>query len=793
MSEFTIESYADDIAESLAQMWNESDGQWPGTFTRGVPMTGERITKWMSEADYMMNLVVKRDDGKIVAYGNLRDTPNQTGVSCYVPLLNVHPEFQGKSLCRRMLNRMVDHATEHGYQRMTIGTWSGNLKSVPLYKKVGFFWTPGIAVHMENYIPAVRQLPFARRFFANADWYTDFSRELKQAEDKMRHPLTGSMQVYICRWQKDGDFIEAIIDREGQSITGVETAGFAAIAVVDDSNPAQGFRYGISWCLHNRLDVPLTVALQAEADEGIDIDYRKTITLAPGEKRRLESSFICTVDAPAIDFDEQWEALPRPRIHTHLTVGNESFTLATGLAYRPAVEISTEPDVVSLLPGQEKKVLVQLKNRVKRPFTGTLTIQANEHIQTDWESCPFDIDSAGFTAVPLTIRSRQAGGHLLKLSARLPDGAEQVETTPVETAVLCTPLGSVAAVELADKLLIENDFFLATAANKAGRVKLWDKISHKEHVFFREEVGPPFNPRDLEQKQYDLSLRHKNGQVLVNFQVTSDRFPGLRLSRDVLFSPSPIIQLSHKLTNGGHEPVTLTVMTRMGMNNTNHGNGRSTIPRPEGIVSDITSLFPIHDDDFPQESDEISEQWAAYEVDGQIHGIVWANAGKHKLRWGMIDLHSPALTLAPGETAVLDPIYPFCGSGTWADVRRVWQRVTNQSQAHTTPEAPYALTLHPSPVFTLADTVDVTLQASNVRKLALKGNVTLAMPSGWSANRTRFCIDNLTQSETFAEPVTLTAPPAPGPAAAHLHLDAPATDEAYAIPLIRLGNNGTEP
>ncbi|MCA9968242.1 MAG: hypothetical protein KC423_28545, partial [Anaerolineales bacterium] len=92
---YRIISYSHDHAASLAQMWNESDDQWPGTFTRGVPYTTERIKEWMGSFAPLLNLIVLDESNKVVAYGALQDTANQSGISCYVPLLNVHPGYQG--------------------------------------------------------------------------------------------------------------------------------------------------------------------------------------------------------------------------------------------------------------------------------------------------------------------------------------------------------------------------------------------------------------------------------------------------------------------------------------------------------------------------------------------------------------------------------------------------------------------------------------------------------------------------------------------------------------------------
>ncbi len=74
MSKFTIRPYARsrEDAAKLAVMWNESDDQWPGTFSGGVPFDTERVYEWMERESGLAVLVV--DDPareRIVGYGSL--------------------------------------------------------------------------------------------------------------------------------------------------------------------------------------------------------------------------------------------------------------------------------------------------------------------------------------------------------------------------------------------------------------------------------------------------------------------------------------------------------------------------------------------------------------------------------------------------------------------------------------------------------------------------------------------------------------------------------------------------
>lgn len=151
-----------------------------------------------------------------------------------------------------LLTQMIDYATDQGYGHVTIGTWTSNLKAVPLYKKTGLYWRPNTSVYMENFIPAVRQMPMLTSFFKQSGWYQNYDRTLEQIEDDERHPKTGEMKVYIYRWvNSEGKIIEAIIDRQSQQLCGLETPGFAAYTRVDEAKPAMGLTY--DWVLHTIL------------------------------------------------------------------------------------------------------------------------------------------------------------------------------------------------------------------------------------------------------------------------------------------------------------------------------------------------------------------------------------------------------------------------------------------------------------------------------------------------------------------------------------------------------------
>ena len=112
---------------------------------------------------------------------------------------------------------------------MDLYTWPGNLKSVPLYKKMGFMWQPDSSVHMENFTPAARSHPLGRSFFATHDWYDTQVRSLEIEEDLVRR---GKVRVYEYLWRaEDGEFLRMVFERQGWGVLEVNRTGFSGDSV----------------------------------------------------------------------------------------------------------------------------------------------------------------------------------------------------------------------------------------------------------------------------------------------------------------------------------------------------------------------------------------------------------------------------------------------------------------------------------------------------------------------------------------------------------------------------------
>jgi GNAT superfamily N-acetyltransferase len=810
MSEYTIRAYTSADNAGLAVMWNESDDQWPGTFTGGVPMTGEMVRDWMEKETCLMRLVVEeRSSGRIVGYGSLWQDASQSD-TCYVELLNVHPAHQKRSLARRMLTQMVDWATDSGYHRMTIGTWPGNLKSVPLYKKVGFFWVPDTDVDLENYVPAVRQLAVARRFFERHDWYTTFQRELDQVEDDQRHPSTGDMKVFVLRWEEDGESLEAVVDRQSQALTGLETADFAAYAVVDDSEPAQSIAYPVRWRVVNKRAEPVDVSVLASGETGIELNHSASFTLAAGEGRFVEATYTCAVAAPRLDPGNGHEGRPAPAIKTTLVIGGDMVELGTGLRYRPAVEVSAEPEFPSLLPGKSKTIHLQLRNRAGRPLSGDVAIVPQEGLQTGWQRHEFQLEKDGYAGLPLVVTCDRAGSTPLLLTATFSDGfhhsdgfhqsdgahhsdgAHQVTAAPQRIPLLVTPPAGVSADRAQDKIVVENDFFQLVCQVRGGACQVWNKARQRRDVSIVEEVGPPFEPWDLSGKPYDLALEQRQGWAQVTLTAKSGNFTGLTVAREITVTASPQMRVCYRVVNNSATLHRFQVRPSLRLRDLDASH--VALPRREWLVIERASEFPAVRGDLPQKPDLLAEQWIALTCDGQVSGAIWdTSVAEHEFWWEHLFLCFAERALEPQTAVQVGPFYLYVGPGDWRAVRRAWQRTTGRAvrRLKVLPKSarPFVFGLSPVPLVSLDSRVETMLYAKSVRQREMQGRIVVEPPPGWAVGRAEFLLESLSSKQPVEETLHFTATDRRvGATAGRLRLEGSRLDEVRPFTIIRLGD-----
>ena len=169
-------------AEKLATLEMEADVAWPGG--GGWQTTPEEQEREIRESN-LMGAFVTENKQRIISICTIRTEAGAEGAGVY-SLPQLPPGLPWEE-ARQV--RTLGSGGQRLRGRIPEGRSGppgpGNLKAVPLYKKMGFMWRPDSSVHMENFTPAARRHPLATAFFARHDWYETHVRDLSLEEDAM--------------------------------------------------------------------------------------------------------------------------------------------------------------------------------------------------------------------------------------------------------------------------------------------------------------------------------------------------------------------------------------------------------------------------------------------------------------------------------------------------------------------------------------------------------------------------------------------------------------------------------
>ena len=767
-------------AAKLAEMWRASDDQWPGTWSGGTEITPAMVMEGY-ERERMLNVyVVETPEGdKIVGYCGLNERQEEKGVG-YVDLLNVQPGYQGRSLGRRLLQRCIERCVELKFHLLTLHTWAGNLKAVPLYKKVGFFWVPDTSVWMLNFMPAILTLPCAQDYFSRHDWYRTFKRELTQEEDDERWE---GMKVCTYHWEEGGEALTVWADREAWRITAVETDAFFAGAIAGNIEPPKGMPVMIRWRFVNKRSRPVTVSLVAMGTEHLTLDARATATVAPGATWELERPVQVSQSAPDVPGRK-----PVPAVRTLFIVDGEVLELGTGLRPKPAIEVSTYPEYVTLSPGVSSVVSLQLHSALRDAVQAKVNITAAPGLSVTPSAQDVEVPARGWAGVPVELEATEDGVYPIYVTVAFGEGM----AAPQRLAIFCLGPGGVLADRGEKETRLENAGLRVLLKAHGGEVGLYTSESHTRLGSYRERLGPPFYPSEFDQREFDIDVRRTGSGVMAVATIDSGVYPGLQLRREVHLGSGPLVTVQHSLVNKGDTLHEVQLNHRMFTPPYEHAV--VTVPLKAGLVQGHASDFPAAEEDIPKQPEALSERWIAYNCErGETFGVLWQpDVVENRFTWA-VSLVTAPLRCAPRQWTPGGRVFLYGGTGAWRAVRQWARRLAGEMETESIPMTPrkvHGVTLVPSPLLSLTDQLDAELIVDHLRRRPLVGQVDLEVPPGITVEPHTFDVEGAALEHPVRKAVALSLAPEPRAYALRAELTAQAFRDRFALPVVRLGNPG---
>ncbi|MHB0876778.1 MAG: GNAT family N-acetyltransferase [Anaerolineae bacterium] len=769
-----IVEYEDGLADGVARMLRASDESWPGGLRGSAALTAESVRRMQQEVRRLATFIAIAD-GQVAGMCTLEERSDREDTA-WVAFLNVAPAFQGRRLGREMLRESVAVATEKGFARLAFGTWPGNLKAVPLYKKTGFFWRPATTVLMENYIPLLLRLPLLRDFLSGRDWYDCLERELKQQEDEVSE---GGVAVYPYVFRVGGQRLRLLVDRERGAVCGYEHPDFAITPELGGAEAPFGQAKPVAWRLCNRRSEPVHVAIAISGEPGIAASLSESFLLE-GE-RLLEQTVVVSEGASRPDPERQ----PATGLTGHTVVGRALLPLALGLRPVPPFELRPVPAHVSLVPGVAGHVHVNIRSHVDVTVELHLGLAGSEGLRLEGGPAAVAVAAQATSGFSLLAMAPQAGLHSLVVRVQAADDStlawQQVLHLP------CVGAGDLLAYRNAEETVLESEATRVVLRERGGGLSIRDRLSDRQYLAGADTPGPTYRPRDLDRADYHWQTRREGGAIVAWADVRAERIPALVCTPEVALLADGTVERRFAVRNLGPAAVEATVLQSGWAQDLR----AMALPLVGGLVYDSSPSFRQLTEDAELTSASFKESWLALELQhGYVAGLVWEQPVEHPHHSQVI---AKLGTVPAGGSARSGRLWHICRRGSWRDVRQAWRRLVAPEAAEEggEPAPGLALRLRPATAFATRGEVGVALEVASADSMPVRGEARLEPPAGWQARPRQWQVKIGPNSRFFAA-TTVTAPSGePQAGEFRLTFDTPADRRHFAHTLYVAGADGT--
>lgn len=751
-----IAHFRPEDAAQVAAMFNESDEGWPDGLTHGVEFTAERVLH-LHDVRRPLAILIAWEGDTTAGYCTLYEYPEEPGIAGFIGLINVPGRFQGRGYGRDLLKAALRETLLRGYRRLDLGTWSGNMKAVPLYKKSGYYWRPETSVHMQNYMPLLLSVPLLADFWRECDWYQAQVRDLSVREDL--HFL-GQMRVFPYEFRRGDRFVRAAIDVTSQGLTALETDQWRVSCTVDGRALAIGRARTVRWEVENRTGRPLAVTLLAQAGPGLRLSKEETVVV---EHRYATEAFL-TADR---HFQPPVHGERQPCVETVLLLDGRPLRLETGIEVRPAVEIRLEPPRQNLIPGVPCRIALRCKNTMDEAATLRLALAPAD------EALP--IGAEGYAGRELEVIADAAGVHYLEVWAAVALEGERIDQAPVRLPLPAVTPGRLLALTgdapeegsgVRDReVRVESSTHRLVVSLREGAYRIEDARTGSPLASGLVMAGPPFGWTAQARVVHEATCIDSDGALTVCLRGVLPHLPEAAVEHALTLHGDGLVSAITTITNmdsaGKQYRAAVWLWANREMLPT------AVLPTIHGLVAADDPGFPDWHEPALRDPAMLRESWMGLQGDGHVAAVLWSEAREIQAgRWSM-EVTQETPILAPGATHRLPPIYLYAGHGDWRVARGYWRRLL----APTSPEQ------HPQPrplvTMTASRGTWVLLDGENALTLSslanreAAGTLAFTTPPGWEVTPARQQVTDLRVGQPQQITVRVAAPH-DGPAAAHV-------------------------
>lgn len=644
MEDLNLVEYDPSYAKLVADMWGKSSEGWNGD---NVYTTEESVLKGL-ECSTSINVYLAEKGGEILGLCDFSQYLEDEG-ALYIKLLNVRYDYHGLGIGRTLVCKAVDRTVELGWPRLDLYTWPGNTKSIPLYKRCGFFLeNRDDTTHLMNFIPYVLETEAVKEYFKSIHWYKDLKRTIDMEPDGREE---NGFDFYEYLWEKEEVSLRMEFERKGRGLRLIETEDYFIAANLPQQNLVFGQKYKVSYEIKNKTGKPLCISIKGVDNKNIKFDFEATREVK--EKEIIEGEFYVG------EFSEE------PNIfRTHPVVASEVFIngkraeFKLGIVPKLPVEISlvgTDAITYNCNPecykDIESKIYLDIENSFNDKACFKFQLINNKSIEFLNRDIQIDMEAKEKKSLEINyiLKNHCFYSETILVNALLRNGT-RLEFKKTLTSVFKGRDGAFGG-EGKDYFIINNGAYSAKLNKFNNKIYLRAFENENEKIFFNiPKLGKPYSAEFSNIKPKKVIWYKEEEWMVLKATYISEVFTNLEVTTVVKVAASGIVEHYYEIHNNS---ATKTSRGMFILQGNYHSMGNGVIPMDNKYVKIKSSnLQALHNFNM----DKLTENWFFSKTKALTKGLCWNKDLKPKMNDWMVGFEHKLGDISPGATVIIPSI-----------------------------------------------------------------------------------------------------------------------------------------
>ncbi|MFV8828217.1 GNAT family N-acetyltransferase [Alkalihalobacterium sp. APHAB7] len=599
-----IVEYHEGLARGVAKMWNESRDDWGGD--SAVMSEQDVIEKEANSANLHLFLALVGEE--VVGYCGLSEYKEDEG-SLYIPLLNVHPSYQGLKIGKQLVLRAIEKTVELNWPRLDLFTWAGNTKAVPLYKKCGFFWEERDDVtHLMNFIPMVLQVEWLRPFFEKHNWYTTSQRNIEVKPDGIKE---NGHTYYEYRWEAGNEFVRIQVERTGRGFRLIETQDLLVEMKLPAFKLLEKEEHLVTYRIVNKTDQSMAVSILGKSTMTVDHSFIETLDIKDEWVGEVPLKLTMAKSEPS-----PWKT--HPVVEVNLEMNGSVFPLKMGVYPKKAGKLHFRSMKKNWIPQQKGTVNLDLESQLEEETTWTIKLPVNEVVKWQLSEVKTTLQGKERVSIPLDCELLKNGflTEEVEVHVQRPNGQSFTFTTNLSIAF--PGAGAKFGGESEGYWYIYNGPYFVKIEKRNHIAKIGSIRSKQAPLtLLTPKIGKPYSEEFSKKEATSVEFINCNEASVIKTTLDSEAFPHLTLHTSFTLYGDGLVELKHEINNEGQdekESISLLQPFIPKFDN-------MAIPQKEGVMIGNEATIPFT----PYISDkDISEPWMFTSAsNGETKAIAW--------------------------------------------------------------------------------------------------------------------------------------------------------------------------